>query len=331
MPPIAFKHSRLLTTLAAAAFCCATAPAAVAQDYPSRPITLVVGYPAGGSVDLTARLLGDELSNRLKQSVVVDNVGGAGGTIGAQRVVRAKPDGYTLLVGSTNEIIIASKINSAVSYDSLKDFTPVGMIAAQPLLLTASLKSGVGNAQQYVDTLKAQAPGHYNFGSSGVGTTLHLAGEMVNEATGTKAEHIPYRGVGPLVTDLISGELDFGVLVMSSGLPQVKAGKITALGVTEKTRSEVAPDIPALAETPGFESVDINVWFGLYGPKGLPEPVVQRLKAALDETLQSDDFRKKMAESGATLYAPDADATALLVSESAKYDALVKLANITPQ
>src|SRR5690606_9890931 len=241
-------------------------PLAQAADYPSKAINIVVGYPAGGSVDLTARVLGEALSERLGQSVVIENVGGAGGTIGASRVARATPDGYTLLVGSTNEMVIAGMINSAVRYDGLEDFTPVGIIAAQPMMLAASKTSGITNAAQYLDKLRSGKRGDYTFGSSGVGTALHLAGEMVNESTQTHAEHIPYRGVAPLLTDLVSGQLDYGVFVMSSGLPHVRSGKVVALGVTEARRSPAAPDIPSLSETPGFEKVDINVWFGLYGP-----------------------------------------------------------------
>lgn len=320
---------RTLAALAVTASFCAVSTSA-AQSYPERPITVVVGYPAGGSVDLTARLLSEELATQLGQSIVVENAGGAGGTIGAQRVARANPDGYTLLVGSTNEMVIAGMINSAVRYDSAKDFTPIGMIASQPMLLAASKTSGVTSAQEYLDKLKSGEPGQYNFGSSGIGTTLHLAGEMINESTGTKAEHVPYRGVAPLVTDLISGQLNYGVLVLSSGLPQVKGDKIVALGVTEKKRSAVAPDIPSLSETPGFEQVDINVWFGLYGPAKLPEPVVTRLNEALTAVLKSDAFRTKMSESGATLYEPGIDGTSFLASETEKYGRLVKLANIEP-
>src|SRR5690606_33869505 len=175
-----------------------------ADTYPSRPLTLVVGYPAGGSVDLTARLLAEELSSHLGQSVVVENAGGAGGTIGAQRVQRAAADGYTLLLGSTNEMIIAGMINKAVRYDGQKDFTPVGMIASQPLLLAASKESGIRSAADYAQKLRAAEPEAFSFGSSGVGTTLHLAGEMVNASTGTTAMHVPYRGVPPLVSDLMS-------------------------------------------------------------------------------------------------------------------------------
>lgn len=215
-------RAALVSLCAASAL--AVAPVASAADYPARSISLIVGYPAGGSLDLTARLLGEELGKRLGQTVVVENVGGAGGTIGAQRVARAAPDGYTIFLGSTNEMVIARMINTAVKYDSAKDFTALGIVASQPMLLAASKNSGVKTAAEYLEKLKGAAPGTFNYGSSGVGTTLHLAGEMINQATGTRAEHVPYRGVSPLVTDLMSGQLDFGMLVLSSGLPQVRSG-----------------------------------------------------------------------------------------------------------
>lgn len=315
-----------------AALCCAAALAPLSQSmaagYPARPVSLVVGYPAGGSVDLTARLFGEELAKRLGQSVVVENVGGAGGTIGAQRVARSAPDGYTLLLGSTNEMVIARMINDAVKYDSVKDFSALGVIASQPMLLAASKESGVKTAAEYLQKLKAADTGKFNYGSSGVGTTLHLAGEMINQATATRAEHVPYRGVAPLVTDLMSGQLDFGMLVLSSGLPQVRSDKIVALGVTEKKRSPVAPEIPALAETPGFESVDINVWFALYGPAGLPDSVSKTLRDALTDTLKSEQFRSKLQESGGVLAQPGGDPVAFQAEETKKYGALVKAANI---
>lgn len=300
----------------------------VAQEFPQRPISLVVGYPAGGSVDLTARLFGEELSRRLGQSVVIEN---AGGTIGAQRVARAAPDGYTLLLGSTNEMVIAGMINTAVKYDSVEDFTPLGVIASQPMVLAASKASGVKTAEQYLKKLRENKPGQFNYGSSGVGTTLHLAGEMVNQSTGTKAEHVPYSGVSPLVTDLMSGQLDYGMLVLSSGLPQVRSDKITALGVTEKKRSPVAPEIPALAETPGVENVDINVWFALYGPAGLPEPVANTLSTALTEILGSEQFRQKMQDAGGEVAKPGINAAQFQADETRKYGALVNSAKIEAQ
>lgn len=323
---------RVLAACGATLLLGAVAPSqAVAQSYPARPVTLVVGYPAGGSVDLTARLFGEELSKHLGQNVVIENVGGAGGTIGAQRVARAAPDGYTLLLGSTNEIVIARMINTAVQYDSAKDLTSLGVIGSQPLLLAASKASGVTSAAQYLQALRAGQPGQYYYGSSGVGTSLHLAGEMINTSTGTQAEHVPYRGVAPLVTDLMSGQLTFGVLVLSSGLPQVQSDKIVALGVTEKKRSPVAPDIPALAETPGFEDVDIGVWFGLYGPAGLPAGVSDALRTAVKDVLAAPSFRDKLAQAGGVPAQADLDPVAFLAEETRKFDALVKGAKIEAQ
>jgi tripartite-type tricarboxylate transporter receptor subunit TctC len=319
-----------LAAIAASIFFVGATPAQAAA-YPSKAISIVVGYPAGGSVDFTARAVGEALSKRLGQSVVIENVGGAGGTIGANKVARAAADGYTLLVGSTNEMVIAGMINSAVRYDGLKDFTPVGMIAAQPMMLATSSESGITSAAQYLDKLKAGKRGDYTFGSSGVGTALHLAGEMINESTKTHAEHVPYRGVAPLLTDLVSGQLDYGVFVMSSGLPHVKSGKVVALGVTEARRSPAAPDIPALSETPGFEEVDINVWFGLYGPAGLPDDVVAVLRKALDEVLQQTEFKDRLAASGATLYKSGMDARKFQVAETEKYRRLVSAAKIDRQ
>lgn len=322
-------RAALVSLCAASAF--AVAPSASAADYPERSISLVVGYPAGGSVDLTARLLGEELGKRLGQTVVIENVGGAGGTIGAQRVARAAPDGYTLLLASTNEMVIARMINTAVKYDGAKDFTALGIVASQPMLLAASKNSGVKTAAEYLEKLKGAAPGSFNYGSSGVGTTLHLAGEMINQGTGTRAEHVPYRGVSPLVTDLMSGQLDYGVLVLSSGLPQVRAGNIVALGLTENKSSPAAPEIAPLAATKGFESVDINLWFALYGPAGLPAPVVTKLRAALDESLKSDTFRAKMQDAGGEVAKPGVDPVAFQAEETKKYAALVKAAKIEAQ
>ncbi|OZI61776.1 Bug family tripartite tricarboxylate transporter substrate binding protein [Bordetella genomosp. 11] len=322
-------HKALAILCASAAF--ALPAAASAADYPARTISLIVGYPAGGSVDLTARLLGEELGKRLGQTVIIENLGGAGGTIGAQRVARADPDGYTLLLGSTNEMVIARMINAAVQYDGAKDFSPVGLVASQPMVLAASPQSGVKTAADYLKKVRDAAPGTYNYGSSGVGTALHLAGEMINQATHTQVGHVPYRGVAPLVTDLISGQLDFGIFVLSSALPQVRAGKIVGVGLTENRPSAAAPELAPLASTPGFESVDINLWFALYGPARLPQPVVDKLRAALNDALASEHFRAKMRDAGAEVAQPGVDLAAFQVAETGKYGALVKAARIEAQ
>jgi len=304
-------------------------PAALAQgtDYPNKPVTLVVGYPPGGSTDLTGRAVAAALGPRLGQQVVVENIGGAGGTVGAQRVAQAAPDGYTLLLGTNNEMAISALINPAVRYDALRNFTPLALVASQPMLLVASVRSGVKN----IDDFLAQArknPGRFSYGSSGVGTALHLAGEMVKDAAKVFVLHIPYRGVAPLTTDLVGGQLEFGVFVLSSGLPHVRSGKVLALGTTAAQRSTAAPDIPALAEHASLRQIDISSWFGVWGPANLPPALTQRLTRALGEALASGELRKRLEESGATM----APAGAVLADyqrlEIEKYTRIVKVANI---
>ena len=306
----------------------AASPAwAQSDDYPSRSITLVCGYPPGGSTDLTARTVAAELTRRLGRQVVVENVGGAGGALGAQKVQQATPDGYTLLLGSNNEMAIAGLVNTNVRYDPVRHFTPIGRVASQPMVLVASPKTGVKDLPGFID-LARRNPGRFSFGSSGVGTALHLAGEMIKEAAGLFIVHIPYRGVAPLTTDLLGGQLEFGVFVLSSGLPHIRSGKVVAIGTTEARRSPVAPEIPALAEHPQLRNVDISSWFGLWGPPGLPQPVVRRLKAALAESLTAPELLQKMRESGATVAAPGAELGDFQVAEIAKYRRIVDYAKI---
>ncbi len=305
----------------------AAAPAQAADAYPNKPITIVVGYPPGGSTDLVGRLVGTELSNRLKQPVVIENLGGAGGAIGAQKVAKAVADGYTLLVSANNEMAIAPLINKAVKYDVFKDFTPIGLVATQPMVLVASNATGVKNTDEFIQRVAAN-PGKYSYGSSGVGTALHLAGEMVKQSGQLDMTHVPYKGVAPLTNDLVGNNLEFGVFVLSSGLPHIKAGKVVALGTTEAKRSAVTPDIPALAENPKFKHVDINSWFALMGPANLPKPVAAKIKAALNETLQSADFRAKMEASGNVVASPKVDMAAFHKAEVAKYKRIVETAQI---
>jgi tripartite-type tricarboxylate transporter receptor subunit TctC len=302
---------------------------ACAQEapFPSKPITVLVGYPPGGSTDLTGRAVADQLARKLGVPVVVENASGAGGAIAALRVSKAQPDGYTLLLGANNEIAINRLITPATVKYSYKDFTPVGLVASQPMVLVASPNAGVRNAGEFLGTVKAK-PGRFSFGSSGVGTALHLAGEMVKEQGGLFMTHIPYRGVAPLTIDLVGGAIDYGVFVLSSGLPHIRSGKVVALGVTEKNRSAAAPDIPALAESPALRNIDISVWFALMAPPKLPAPVLARLRTALNETLQTAEFRKKLEESGSTIAPLNVDMGRFLADETAKYQKIVDFARI---
>ncbi|MGV3492750.1 MAG: Bug family tripartite tricarboxylate transporter substrate binding protein [Ramlibacter sp.] len=309
------------------ALAAAVAPAFAQDAYPNKPITVVVGYPPGGSTDLTGRAVADQLGKKLGVPVVVENVGGAGGAIGAMKVAKAAPDGYTLLLGANNEIAINKLITPATVKYSYRDFTPVGLVASQPMVLVAAAGKGVKNAEQFLDAVKAR-PGQFSYGSSGVGTALHLAGEMVKEQGGLFMTHIPYRGVAPLTIDLVGGALDYGVFVLSSGLPHIRSGKVVALGLTQKTRSPAAPDIPALAEVPKLKNMDIDVWFALMAPPQLPAPILARLRAALNETLQAPEFRRKLEESGSTIAPPNVDMDRFLAQESAKYQKIVDFAKI---
>lgn len=295
--------------------------------YPSKPITLVVGYPPGGSTDLTGRVLGAELAKRLGVAVVIENVGGAGGAIGAQKVANAAPDGYTLLVGANNEIAIKRLVSPATVKYEAKDFTPLGLIASQPMVLVASPKTGVKNLAEFMTLAKAN-PGKFSYGSSGVGTALHLAGEMVKDQGKLFMTHIPYRGVAPLTNDLLGNNLEFAVYVLSSGLPQIKAGKVVALGTTERKRAAATPDVPALAEHPALKNIDIASWFALMGPAKLPEPVVAKLKKALAESLQSPELRKKLEDSGSAIAPLNVDMPQFLADETAKYKKIVEFASI---
>lgn len=295
--------------------------------YPNRPITVLVGYPAGGSTDLTGRAVADQLAKKLGVPVVVENVGGAGGAIAAFRATRAQPDGYTLLVGANNEIAINRLITPSTVKYSYKDFTPIGLIASQPMVLVTSPKTGVKDTGQFLSAVKA-APGQFSYGSSGVGTALHLAGEMLKEQGDLSMTHIPYRGVGPMTSDLLGGSLEYGVFVLSSGLPLIRSGKLVALGVTEKKRSPAAPDIPALAESPTLKNMDIGVWFALMAPPKLPEPVQNKLHSALNEVLQTAEFRKTLEDAGSTIAPLNVDMPRFLAEETAKYQKVVDFAKI---
>jgi tripartite-type tricarboxylate transporter receptor subunit TctC len=296
------------------------------NNYPSKPITVVVAYPPGGSTDLTGRVIAAELAKKLGATVVVENVGGAGGTIGAQKVVNAAPDGYTLLLGANNEIAISRLISPTVKY-RWQDFTPIGLVASQPMVLVASLKSEVKTTDQFLKLVKSK-PGQFSYGSSGVGTALHLAGEMVKEQSGIFMTHIPYRGVAPLTGDLIGNNIEYGVFVLSSGLPHIKSGKVIALGTTEKKRSQVTPDIPALSEHPTLKNIDISSWFALMAPPKMPEAVVAKLKVALAESLQSQELRKKLEEAGSTIAPLNVDMNNFLTNETTKYQKIVDFAKI---
>lgn len=279
---------------------CFTASSALAQTWPTvKPITLVVGYPAGGSVDLVARIVAEPLSKRLGTPVVIENVGGAGGTIGAQKVVSAAADGYTLLLGSGSEVSIARIYNPAIKYNGETDLSHISLIGTTPMVFVAAPKVDVKTMDEAILKSKRE-PNKLNFASSGIGTPLHVSGELINLMSGTSFRHVPYRGAAQMVQDLLGGNIEFGVFVLSSALPHIESGKMIPLGVTTPNRARVAPQIPALGEFSKLKGYDMNVWFGLFGPSKLPMSITTRLNKELNEVLKDPEVWRKLQKAGIT-------------------------------
>lgn len=285
-----FTHSLLAIPVAALPL------ASLAQSYPAKPIKLIVPFPAGGATDILARALSQKLSEKLGQTVVVDNRPGAGGTIGSDAAAKAAPDGYTLLLATSSTHSIGPAINPKIPYDAFADFTPLGYVATSPNLVLVPTTSPAKNIRELIDYLKRN-PGKLNYASSGNGTIVHLTTELFKAMSGTFIVHIPYRGTALAIPDLMSGKVDLMFDSLVTGLPHVKDGKLKALAVTSASRTTLAPDLPAVAEVlPGFES---TTWFGMYGPKGLSADVVQRVNSALNAVLADVEVKERFARLGA--------------------------------
>jgi tripartite-type tricarboxylate transporter receptor subunit TctC len=297
-------------------------------QYPTKPITLIVGYPAGGSVDLAARTLAAGLSKGLGQAVVVENAAGAGGTIGAQKAVNAAADGYTLLLGTNSEIAIAKLTNGAIKYDGLKDLAPIGLIGTQPMLLVARTGLGIKTTDELL-TMAKKAPGKLTYASSGVGTPLHLAGEMVNQIGGVQLLHVPYKGAAQMTTDILGGNVDLAMFVLSSALPHVKSGKVVALGITESKRSPAAPDIATLNESKALDGLDMGIFFGVFAPAKTDRAIITRLEKEMMATLAEPEVAKKLGEAGLNVRPTQGvEFGKLIDAEVSKYRKVVDIAKI---
>lgn len=288
-------HSRraLLGALAGLA-----AAPAMAADFPgNKPITLVVGFPAGGSADMIARTIAEPLAKKLGATIVVENVAGAGGTLAGQRVVKAAPDGHTLFMASGSEIVIAGLFNPAVKYNGETDFTPIGTVGDMPMVLLASPQSGLKSAADLLARAKRDGGG-LSYASSGIGTVLHVAGELLNQKAGTRIMHVPYRGAAQMTVDLGGGNVDLAFLMTPTAIAYIDNGKAVPLGLTSATRSRAAPAIPPLADTPALKGYDISAWNGLFGPARMPAPIVARLNQALNDVLREPEVWRKLQQAG---------------------------------
>lgn len=268
---------------------------ASAQTYPTRPITLVVPFAAGGPVDTVARILAAPMAKSLGQTVVVDNTVGAGGSLGVGRVARAAPDGYTVSIGHWSTHVVNGAVY-ALNYDLLKDLEPVAMIGGNAMLVVSKAAVPAKNLGELISWVKANEA-KVNVGTAGPGSGTHVSGVYFQNAIGAKLQFIPYKGTGPAMQDLIGGRIDLIVDQMSNSMPQVRGGKIRAYAITAKTRSPAAPDIPTVDEAglPGFH---MSIWYGTWVPRGTPKAAVARLNGAIVESLADANARKRLGELG---------------------------------
>ena len=288
---------KLLRTCITLAAGLALSAAVHAQAFPSKPVRIVVGFPAGGPLDQHARLLSDKLQTVLGQPVVMDYKAGAGGTVGAQEVMKAPPDGHTIMLANTGVMVINPALYSRLPYATLKDFVPVARTAMQPLALLVNTSVPAKNLQEFMAYAKSR-PGQVNFGSAGNGGISHLVPEMFKTATGLFMVHIPYRGSAPAFTDLMGGQVQF----MAESIPQAasyhKQGKVRALAVTSKERNPALPEVPTVIES-GIKGFEVVGFYGFLAPAGTPKDVVNKLSDAFGQVLQMPDVRNRMVSQGA--------------------------------
>jgi tripartite-type tricarboxylate transporter receptor subunit TctC len=295
----------------------------------ARPITLIVPFSAGGNVDTTARLIAQRLQDRLKQTVVVENIAGAGGLVGVQRVVQAAGDGYTLVMAFDGPIAITRYINpAAVRFDPNADLLPVALTTTAPMVLVARSSLGVDSMDALV-ALARKEPGRLSYATSGVGTVLHLAMEMIKDRAKIFAVHIPYRGGAQIASDVIGGQVDLAMMVSVSATPHVQAGRVKALAVTGAQRVPALPAVPTLSELPLFKGLVVESWTGVFAPKGTPVPVLDRLNAEINAVLALDEVRVKLADGGALVGHGDRAAfQRFIAAEQTRFERIVKAANI---
>ncbi len=322
-----FIHAAVLAAFAAA---CAPAMAqgsAVAK-YPDKSLRLIVPFPPGGGNDILARTLGQRLAEAVSQQVVVDNRGGAGGALGATIAAQANPDGYTLFLGSVGNLAQNPALKSNLPYDPVRDFAPVSLVAVSSFMLAVHPGVAAKSVQDLIALAKA-SPGKLNYASGGAGSSLHMAGELFKYATSTDMLHVPYKGSGPAMVDLVSGRVQLIFSTMPPVLPQVKSGKLRALGVTTIKRAAAAPDVPTIAES-GVKGFNVSNWQGVLAPATTPAPIVRKLNQDILKSLALPGMTEALAQQGLEpAGGKPEEFGALIKSEIAKYTQVVKAARIT--
>ncbi len=317
------RHTRTLLALALSVLCATSADA-----WPDRPVTLVVPFPPGGGTDTGARIVAQRLSVKWNQSVIVDNKGGASGQVGADFVAKAKPDGYTILMGNLGTQAINPALFKKMPYDPDKAFAPISLVAELPLAMMVNPSVAAKTDKEFIALAKSQ-PGKLNYSSSGAGGGPHLAAEMFKDATGTFIVHVPYRGGGPAIADLLAGNVQLSFMTVLEASGHIKAGKLRALAVTSEQRVSALPEVPTLAEgtLPGFNSIS---WIGLVAPAGTPSTIVEKISADVREVIDIPEVKNRLIDLGGIPKATTpADFGRLIDNDRKRYAAIIKARGIT--
>src|SRR5436190_12647423 len=322
-----------MKTLLAATVCAAAilhCACAAAQGWPAKPVRVVVPFPPGGSTDIVARIVAQKLGERLGQSMVIENRGGAGGTLGAAQVAKAAPDGYMLLVASTSTHVVAPGVYPKLEYDPVRDFAPVSLMAVSPYLLVVNPALPAKSVKELVELARKQ-PGKLNYASAGVGSTTHLAMEMLKAASNTYMLHIPYNGNGPAGTAVIGGQVEILFGSLPALLPHARGGRVRALAVGTLVRAPSMPEVPTVAES-GYPGFDASPWLALVAPAGTPQPVIDRLHREIVTVVQAADTRELLDKAGAEpLTSSPAELAARVRDGVAKYAKIIKIAGVKPE
>jgi tripartite-type tricarboxylate transporter receptor subunit TctC len=335
------KQIAMAAVIASALVAVAAAPAQAAlsaekdpgnpgQGYPNRPIRLIAPFVPGGPTDIVARLVGQKLGENLGQTVVVDNRGGAGGAVGMEIAAKSAPDGYTLVLGSSGNLVVNPALNPNLPYDVLKDFQPITQTTAGPQIMVVHPSVPAKSVQEFIALAKAR-PGQFNYASGGTGTTTHLAAELFKMSAGISIEHVPYKGTGQALTDLIGGRVQMMMSSMLPAIPHVRAGRLRGLAVTSARRAAVLPEMPTMAESglPGFETTS---WHGMLVPAKTPKPITMRLHAEMVKTLNQPDVKERFASQGMdTVGSTPEQFAAYMRSETKKWAKVIKQLGIRPE